>query len=301
MTEVGRDPGRDAAAPDLVLGPRHDRRRGADQDAAPERPQLREPHPHRARRAARHPRRQHRRRRQPRLARLGVVLGQRPAPARQQLHARRRRQQRDLAADGRDLPERRCPRRVQAADQHLLGRVRQVARRRRQPADQVGHQPVPRQRVRVPAQRRRSTPTTGSTTGRAARSRTSSRTSSAAPSAARSSRTRRSSSRTTRACASTTGQTLPLDGADAQDAQGRLLRAQPRHLRPAHRPAVPGQHHPAEPLGSRVRRTSSSSSTPSRTPRAPYGRDRPDDQQLPDQPRRSSGRTTSSTSRSTTG
>ena len=53
-----------------------------------------------------------------------------------------------------DLPEPRRHRRVQAADQHLLGRVRQVARRRRQPADQVRRQPVPRQRIRVPAQRR---------------------------------------------------------------------------------------------------------------------------------------------------
>ena len=116
--------------------------RRADRGAAAQRPQLRQPDAHHPRRPARHPRRQHRRRRQPRLARLGVVLGQRPAPARQQLHARRRRQQRDLAADGRDLPERRRARRVQAADQHLLGRVRPLARRRRQPADQVRHQPV---------------------------------------------------------------------------------------------------------------------------------------------------------------
>ena len=49
-SEVGRDPGRDAAAPDLVLGAGHDRRRGADQDAAAQRPQLRQPDPHRARR-----------------------------------------------------------------------------------------------------------------------------------------------------------------------------------------------------------------------------------------------------------
>ena len=51
----------------------------ADRGAAAQRPQLRQPDAHRPRRAARHPRRQHRRRRQPRLARLGVVLGQRPA------------------------------------------------------------------------------------------------------------------------------------------------------------------------------------------------------------------------------
>ena len=37
---------------------------------------------------------------------------------------------------------------------HLLGRVRPIARRRRQPADQVGHQHAARQRLRVPPQRR---------------------------------------------------------------------------------------------------------------------------------------------------
>ena len=111
-------------------------------------------HANRSRRAARHPWRQHRWRRQPRVARVRVVLGQRSARARQQLHARRRRQQRDLAADRRHLPERRCARRVQAADEHLLGRVRPLDRRRRQPADQVGHEQVARQRLRVPPQRR---------------------------------------------------------------------------------------------------------------------------------------------------
>ena len=45
---------------------------------------------------------------------------------------------------------------------------------------------------------------------------------------------------------------LPVDRADGQDAAGRLLRAQPRDLRPAHRPALPGQRDPAEPLGSRL-------------------------------------------------
>ena len=132
----------------------------------------------------RHPRREHRRRRQPGLARVGVVLGQRPAAARQQLHARRRGQQRDLAADGRALPERRRARRVQAADQHLLGRVRPLARRRRQPADQVGHQRVARQRASSSCATTRSTPTTSSTTAPAAPSRTSASTSSAARSAA---------------------------------------------------------------------------------------------------------------------
>ena len=136
----------------------------ADQDAAAQRPQLRQPDAHRARRRPRDSRREHRRRRQPGLARVGVVLGERPAAARQQLHARRRRQQRDLAADGRAVSERRRARRVQAADEHLLGGVRPVARRRRQPADQVGRQRHARQRASSSCATTRSTPTTSSTT-----------------------------------------------------------------------------------------------------------------------------------------
>ena len=53
---VRRDPGRDPAAPDLQLRPERDRRRGADQDASPERPELRQPHPHHPGRPARRPR-----------------------------------------------------------------------------------------------------------------------------------------------------------------------------------------------------------------------------------------------------
>ena len=128
--------------------------RGADQAAAPQRPQLRQPDPHHPGRAPRHPGLEHRRRRLAGVARLGGVLGQRSAAARQQLHAGRRRQQRDVAPDGGGLPERRCPGRVQAPDQHLLGGVRPVARRRGQPPDQVGLERVPRQRLRLQPQRR---------------------------------------------------------------------------------------------------------------------------------------------------
>ena len=210
-----------------------DGRRGADRGAAAERPQLRQPDPHHPRRAARHPRLQHRRRRQPGVARLGVVLGQRPAAARQQLHARRRRQQRDLAADGRDLPERRCARRVQAADQHLLGGVRPVARRRGQPADQVGHERVPRQRLRVPPQRRVRRQQLLQQPRRTGRSRTSSRTSSAARSAGRSSRTRRSSSATTRAIASRRGRRSSRRCRSMAMRNGDFSELIARHLRPA--------------------------------------------------------------------
>ena len=116
---------------------------------------------------------------------------------------------------------------------HLLGGVRPVARRRRQPADQVGHATASTAAASSSTATTRSTPTTSSTTAPAAPSRTSSRTSSAAPSAARSSRTRRSSSATTRATASTQGADVPVDRADAGDADRRFLRAEPRHLRPA--------------------------------------------------------------------
>ena len=63
------------------------------------------------------------------------------------------------------LPERRRARRVQAADEHLLGRVRPLARRRRQPADQVGHQPVSTAASSSSCATTPSTPTTASTTG----------------------------------------------------------------------------------------------------------------------------------------
>ena len=151
---IGQRHGRGAAAADVLVGAGDDRHQPADRGAPAQRPQLREPHANHSGRPPRDPGRQHRRRGQPRVARLGVVLGQRPAPARQQLHARRRRQQRDVAPDRRHLPERRRARRVQDADLDVFRGIRAVARRRREPADQVGHQQHARQRVRVPPQRR---------------------------------------------------------------------------------------------------------------------------------------------------
>ena len=70
----------------------------------------------------------------------------------------------------------------------------------------------------------------------------------------------------------TAGQTKLSTVPSHEDAAGGLLGAQPRHLRPAHRAAVPRQHHSPEPLGPRLRRTSCSSSIPSRTPPAPSAR-----------------------------
>ena len=43
------------------------------------------------------------------------------------------------------------------------------------------------------------------------------------------------------------GADVPVDGADAGDARRQLLRAEPRHLRSDHRPAVPRQHHSRRP------------------------------------------------------
>ena len=235
-------------------------------------------------RAPRHPRREHRRRRQPRLARVGVVLGQRPARARQQLHARRRRQQRDLAADGRPLPERRLARRVQAADQHLLGRVRPLPRRRRQPADQVGNEQVARQRLRVPAQRRASTRTTSSTTAPAATSPTSASTSSAGHSAARSSRTGRSSSLTIRAIARSRGRRSSRTCRRCRCAQGDFSEL----TRVIYDPTT-GQPFAGNviPLTARIDASSATSSMqlyPEPNTAGTRKADRPDDQQLPDQP-----------------
>ena len=239
---VGDHRGHDPAGPDELVGARHDGQRGADQDAAPQRPQLRLADAHRARRGPRHPRFEHRRRRQPRLARVGLVLGQWPALARQQLHARRRRQQRDLAADGRPLPERGFARRVQAADQHLLGRVRPLARRRRQPADQVGNQHAARQRLRVPAQRRPRREQLLQQPRRPRQARFQ-------PAPVRRHAGRRDlQGPDVLLCrlsgpSREAGADVPVERAVDEDAPGRLLGAHPRHLRPADRPALRGQRH----------------------------------------------------------
>ncbi len=271
-----------AADPDVHLGAGHDRFGGADQDAAAQRTKLRQPDAHGARRGARRARREHRRRGQPGVARLGVVLGQRPAAARQQLHARRRRQQRDLAADGGPVPERRRARRVQAADQHLLGRVRPLAGRRRQPADQVGRQQDARQRLRVPAQLEVRREQLLQRSRRTAEARFQ-----PAP-------VRRHDQRPDRegqdvlllrlsGLPRQPGRELPVDGALGEDARGRFLRAQPRHLRSADAPAVSGQRDPGQPVRPGLEEHPEPVDSRSGHRRQPQ-RDRADHQQLPDQP-----------------
>ena len=119
-----------------------------------ERPELREPHPHHPRGGARHPRLEHRRRGQPGLARFGVLLRQRPA-----------RRDNNYMLDGVDNNETWLQTvvifpSVDALDEFKLQTSTYTAEfgrshgRGGQPPDQVGRQPVPRQRVRVLPERR---------------------------------------------------------------------------------------------------------------------------------------------------
>ena len=200
----------------------------------------------RSRGAAGRARQQHRRGGRPRLAGLRVLLGERPAPPRQQLPARRRRQQRDLAAVGGDLPERRRPRRVQAPDEHLLRRVRHArwaasstCRSSRGPTS-TGAAPS------ASCATTRSTRTTSSTTGPGSPGRRSASTSSAACSAARSGATGPSSSRTTRASRSDQGVNRVSTVPSAADAPGGLLGDQPGDLRPLTGRPFPGNVIPRE-------------------------------------------------------
>ena len=81
-------------------------------------------------------------------------LRQRPARAGQQLHARRRRHERRHRQPDR-LPAQPGRRRTgQRRDQQLLARARQRRRRGRQHGDQVGHQPLQRQRLLLLARQR---------------------------------------------------------------------------------------------------------------------------------------------------
>ena len=264
---VGHHRSRQSAPPDLVVRAGDDGQdRAAPGDAA-QRPQFREPHALGPGRPAWHSRRQHRRRRQPGMASLGIVLRQRSTRARQQLHARRRRQQRDLAADGRHFPQRRCARRVQTADVHLLGGIRPFARRRRQPADQVGHQHAARQRLRVPPQRR------------VRRQQLLQQPCGAGQADVRTEPVRRDPRRRVvprqdvllRRISGASGESgthVPVDGAVRGHAFGQLLRVDPRHLR-SDRPGSRSRATSFPATGSIPSpATSSRSSIPNRTSRA---------------------------------
>ena len=234
-----------AAPSDLVVRAGDDGQQRADPGDAAQRPEFREPHAHGAGRPARHSWRQHRRRRQPGLARVGVVLGQRPT----------RRATTTSCSTAWTTTRPGCRRSSSSrastrstsssCRRHLLRRVRAVARRRRQPADQVGHQHAARQRLRVPPQRRVRRQQLLQQPSWAGQSRRSNRTSSAARSAARSSATRRSSSANIRGTGES-GTDVPVDRAVRGDARGRLLRVESRDLRSADRQPFPGNIIPGD-------------------------------------------------------
>ena len=150
----------------------------------------------------------------------------------------------------------------------LLGGVRPLARRRRQPADQVGHQQLHGSALRVPSRRRVRRQQLLQQPRRPREAGLQARTSSAARSAARSSRTRRSSSATTRATARRRAQTRLSTVPTLTMRSGRLLGTEPDHLRPDDRPAVPGQHHSRRSDRPGRAQHPRTSSIPSRTPPA---------------------------------
>ena len=129
---------------------------------------------------------------------------------------------------------------------HLLGRVRTVARRRRQSPDQVRHEQVPRQRLRVSPRRRvrceqllqqprrpREAGFHAEPVRRHVRRRADQ---------GQDVLLRRLPGASRRA-----GADVPVDGADAGDARRQLLRDESSHLRSDHGPAVRRKHHSRRP------------------------------------------------------
>ena len=174
-----------------------------------------------------------------------------PARARQQLHARRRRQQRDLAADRRDLPERRRARRVQAADEHLLGRVRR-ARWAASSTCRSSRAPTSSTAARSSScATTRSTPTTASTTARAVPSPTFKQNQFGATLGGPIFKDRTFFFADYQGLRINQGQTYLSTVPTAKMRQGDFSEINRGHLRSDDRPAVPRQHHPAEPLGPR--------------------------------------------------
>ena len=133
----------------------------------------------------------------------GPAVRQRPARAGEQLHARRRRHERADRQPAALPAEPRRAGRGARGDQQLLGRVRQRGRRGDRQHHQVGHQRVPRQRLRVLARQQHGREHVGEQPCRRRARRSCSSTSSAARSAAPSCGTRCSSSATTRRSSAT--------------------------------------------------------------------------------------------------
>ena len=136
---------------------------------------------------------------QPEEHRRRPALRQRPARAGQQLHARRRRHERRHRQPDRLPAEPGRGGAGQRRDQQLLARARQRRRRDRQHGDQVGHQPLQRQRLLLLARQRPGGDAVGDQPRRRPQGGVQRARSSAARSAGRSRRTSCSSSPTTRA------------------------------------------------------------------------------------------------------
>ena len=198
-----RRPGRQSPRPDLVVRPERNRRRQARSRPASERPELREPDPHRSGRAAGHPR-------QPTSTASGGLAWR--ASASFSANGQRPRDN-NFLLDGVDNNESWLQSvvifpSVDALDEFKLQTSTYAAEFGKSLGGVVnlqiksGANQFHGGALRLPARRRASTPTTSSTTGPGSRGRPSASISSGGRWAAPSGRTGPSSSRTTRACGS---------------------------------------------------------------------------------------------------
>ena len=198
--------------------------------------------------------------------------GERPARAGEQLHARRRRHERGRSTTGALSAQHRRPGRSPGRHQQLLGRVRQRGRRGDRQHHQVGDERVPRDGLRVLARQQPGRQLLGQQPRRRRRRSSCPRTSSAARSAARSSRTSCSSSATTRGSSGTGRASAVTSVAPEAWRRGDFSGVGRHHRRSRHRPAVPREPDPAEPVqpdraGDPLRPEPLSASQPGRGPR----------------------------------
>ena len=199
------------------------------------------------------------------------LLGERPAPARQQLHARRRRQQRDLAPDRRRSSRastrstssscRRAPTRPSSASRWAASSTSRSSRGRTSStaASSSSCATTP------------STPTTGSTTGPAAPKPDLSQHQFGATLGGPIIKDKTFFFADYQGLRITSGQTYLSTVPSMKMRQGDFSELNRVIYDPLTGQPFPGNIIPAEPLGPRLRRTSCSSSTPSRTPRARIG------------------------------
>ena len=267
---------RGPAPEDRPRGRGHDLRRAAGHRAADPRPQLHQAHPAHPR----HPAAELGPRGQREPAGLDADGGERADLQRHRLPARRHRQPRPHPRHHRHQPQPGGDRRDQDHLPELRRRVRAGHRRRGLRADEVGHQRVPRQPLRVPADATGSRPATRSPS-RTARTRIT------GPRAARDQarpvrrldrrphhrRTSSSSSPTTRARAPPSRRLAAPHRAHGGRAHRRPERVRREHLRSRGRrarvaAAVRRQRHPRQPaVAAGAARSSSSSRCPTRRDR----------------------------------